>query len=1423
MTKSSLSMPLLSLFVVQCLIIGVGSAGAQTHTCDPQGHSSVIGLENVAVDCIREGMNDDTPIHFVYRNYNCVNGVVTMTQTGNIVENTPNEILNPETGIPARNFRNKQGTYFLKVADDYTGLIDGKPMASYLTGGVYPDVFTKILDESSPPPSCRGGDFNKICKIEVGSTVNVGTGTLSHDQELFTLSNNRTLALGLSLHYHSVRFAPSSIGGAWSHTYEATLQPGAGSAMVFWEDGVRRVYEKYTAEYIPVDGDHSSLTRNGATGWTLTELDGLVRTFDSGGKLTTIVDRYGNALDFDYPDGRLASVTDATGRSVTFGYNATSGKLETVRDPAGNVYTLGYTGANLTSYTLPGNKGQWLYTYGANGLLESKKDPEQHLTSYTYQADNRLSTALADGDITPRSLSYSGASGDIGMVPDAYNYNNVRANSPKTFTFTETDGNGWSYTYDTLSMQISSATDPYGKVTDYYYNPDDTLRAMTVPFDGDTRLTTFYTHDENGNLLTSTEPVDISTYTPAIDPKSVDIADLANLVPPIKTAISYTYDSAANYYQIKSITDNRGVTPLTTTFDRYSEPDGQGGTWLVTRRTAPGLTSGTTLTSYLRQNSNGTIAGLTDENNASISISYYPVDVVTRANGSAGLVKSATFPDGVKLTVTGYDKNGNIIAYRITDSGNADLPVRTTLGYDPLNELTTILRESTANPLKFPANLTQYGYDNNGNRTSITDAEARTTSYRYTGKGQVSEITDARLKTTKLEYGATGCPSCANGADKLTAVRDANHVANNQPGTVYTYDKVGRIDTETDPMGKKTRYTWYDSGLLKDIYDATATPEKVLVTYKYNNRGQLTEKLYPDNTSVKYNYLPNGWLDSANNLTAGAVTFGYSFTYHANGRLKTVTDTNSRTISYDLYDAIGRKKQVTYFPATPDQKQIIYNYDSANRLQTITSPAGVFTYGYDALSRRSTLTYPNQITATYGYDDLQRLSGISHQYQSTAIATYGYTLDQVGNRLTKSGTVNETYRYDELYRLKEADTAKGTEKYGYDDVGNRLTGPGPKDTGYRYDTANRQTMGKLFGHDYDNQGNQLSRTTTNADKSWTMKWDFENRLTKMEKTRGADIQTVTFIYDPFGRRIEKKQSITKSGTTKITTWTYVYDGYDIALEIMTDSTTTRTFYTHGQNIDEHLALERSGSFYYYHQDGLGSVTAITDANRNVVQRYNYDSFGKITPQTNFANSYTFTDREYDPQTGLYYYRARYYDPMDGRFISKDPISFTGGDVNLYGFVQNNPVNWIDPLGWSRTSQAAWRNLGATLGFFLSLPVDAFEDLSTFGAGALANPATTLAMTSGGAALGIAIDALLTRPMLAQNNDDLCTTKSPKGKTFRGGKQKSRDSFGKYEKDEDFKRWWHRQGKKQWGGHDIEPEQLDTIHQNYEDIGRPKVK
>jgi RHS repeat-associated protein len=178
------------------------------------------------------------------------------------------------------------------------------------------------------------------------------------------------------------------------------------------------------------------------------------------------------------------------------------------------------------------------------------------------------------------------------------------------------------------------------------------------------------------------------------------------------------------------------------------------------------------------------------------------------------------------------------------------------------------------------------------------------------------------------------------------------------------------------------------------------------------------------------------------------------------------------------------------------------------------------------------------------------------------------------------------------------------------------------------------------------------------------------------------LRTVTFAYDPFGRRVRKQvQGLAPQVPFPLTT-NYTYDGEDIVLQLESDGTTaTTTKYVHGPGIDEPLAMLRGGASFFYHADGLGSMVAVSDGSKNVVARYGYDAFGMVSASDPaFANTYAYTGREWDKEIGLYYYRARYYDPMEGRFISRDPIGFAGGDVNVYRYVQNNSINLIDPSG-----------------------------------------------------------------------------------------------------------------------------------------------
>jgi RHS repeat-associated protein len=1085
----------------------------------------------------------------------------------------------------------------------------------------------------TPPNTCQ-------TNVSWESSANVTTGNLSFSQELFSVKGGAA-PLGITLHYNSLDTTAGSLGSSWKHTYEISLQASGNNSRVLAEAGTRHVYTWNGSAYGAEAGDTSTLVKNGDNSHDLTFIDGRKYHFLADGTLNTITDKYSNILTFGYTGTDLTTVTDG-GRTVSFGYDQTiAHRLISVTDPNNNLFTFVYQGNLLWKIVNPVTDagipaGFWQYTYNVDNLMQSKTDPGGNTVQYGYSG-KRVNSST-DPNLKTRGLTYPATTGTV-----------------RTTTFTDKNGGQWQYTYDIQTGFLKEKLPVGGKKTSYYYNPDTTLRAKTEPFDNNF-LTTFSTYDGHGNVLTQTDPVDISTYIPAIDPQTVNIASLATLTPPIKTALRYTYD-AANFDQVATVTDER-FTPFRTTGYQYTTVNGLKVTTITDPEGKQSIT---------RYNATGTIAETEDGNGKKSTYAYYPDTTGNRTAGIVGLLQAVTTPDGIVTTYSSYDKNGNPLEIRVKDTALREL--RTVQTFDTLNRLRSVTRYAAG----LPDNITRYSYDNNGNRISVIDPEAKTTSFQYNYQGQVTKVTDARTKDTSYEYGASGCASC-NGVDKLTAITDAR-----LKKTTYQYDTLGRLERETDPLGKVIRYTYYDNNLLKEKIDAT-TPaaEIILITHSYDSNGRLLKKRYADASETTFTYYPDGALQTAVNAN-----ISYSYTYYSNGWLKSVSDSNGRTINYDLYDNIGQKKTVTYFPTTADQRTMQYHYDAANRLDSITSPAGTFSIGYDTLSRRSTLAYPHSITASYGYDDLNRLTDLTHHsLTGQAIASASYSHDQAGNRITKSGKVNETYSYDDIYRLTQADTPRGTEKYSYDDVGNRLTGPGAKDSGYQYNDGNRMISGRTLAYLYDNSGNQTTRSVPGAsDKSWTLTWNFENQLTKMEKIKGTEKRTVTFKYDPLGRRIEKKLTTVIDGITKTVTTTFVYDGDTIILELTSDGiTTSKSFYTHGQGTDEHLALERNGQYLYFHADGLGSITAITDASRAVVQAYGYDSFGMVTPTTGFENSYTYTGREWDKETGLYYYRARYYDPMEGRFISRDPIGFAGGDVNLFAYVQNNPIRFRDPQG-----------------------------------------------------------------------------------------------------------------------------------------------
>ncbi|WP_413935409.1 RHS repeat domain-containing protein [Nitrospira sp. BLG_1] len=235
-------------------------------------------------------------------------------------------------------------------------------------------------------------------------------------------------------------------------------------------------------------------------------------------------------------------------------------------------------------------------------------------------------------------------------------------------------------------------------------------------------------------------------------------------------------------------------------------------------------------------------------------------------------------------------------------------------------------------------------------------------------------------------------------------------------------------------------------------------------------------------------------------------------------------------------------------------------------------------------------------------------------------------------------------------------------------------------TGNITNAGNQLTADATHSYQYDDNGN-LTRKTLLATGNYSLyTYDAENRLVKVEDFVAGNPTaafTSTYRYDGLGRRIEK----VANGQTK----RYIYDGEDILLEY-DGSNVLQARYTHGPGIDEPIAVTKGGSTFFYHQDGLGSVTDLTDSTGVTAKSYSYDAYGNIleSPGT-LDQPYTYTGREFDAESGFYYYRARYYDSTIGRFLGKDPLMLGGGDTNFYRYVRSNPVNRNDALGLTTMS------------------------------------------------------------------------------------------------------------------------------------------
>jgi RHS repeat-associated protein len=414
------------------------------------------------------------------------------------------------------------------------------------------------------------------------------------------------------------------------------------------------------------------------------------------------------------------------------------------------------------------------------------------------------------------------------------------------------------------------------------------------------------------------------------------------------------------------------------------------------------------------------------------------------------------------------------------------------------------------------------------------------------------------------------------------------------------------------------------------------------------------------------------------------------WTYDTLDRVKTYTDRRNRVTTYD-YDALGRSTTTT-FPSTGGT--ITASYDAGNRLTSLAdslsgtlgwtydsfdqvsaanSPQGTINYTYDAVGRRTGMQAAAQTEVQYGYDNADRLTGIT---QGTEAVTFAY---DNANRLTTQTLPNQVqtvYTYNNADQVtgmawgKAGQTALGSLGYGYDSSGQLVAQTGTHapqalpqaSTNNTFDDNNRQTKANNVAQVYDLNGNLTS------DGSRTYVWDDRDRLSQIKQ--GTTV-IASFSYDALGRRTAR----TEGGTST----SYLYDGLNAVQEIQ--GSAVNPILT-GLGVDQRYARNDNGGRTYLLTDMLGSTRVLTNAAGAALQRYDYDPYGNTTQSsTAYTNPYQYTGRERD-QTGLYYYRARYYQPAWVRFIAEDPLQLNAGP-NSYAYVEGNPVTLVDPLGLQR--------------------------------------------------------------------------------------------------------------------------------------------
>ena len=1142
--------------------------------------------------------------------------------------------------------------------------------------------------------------------VRRGGPVDTSTGAENYSKILIALSGLREVCFPIT--YNSILVGTSGdLGYGWAHEYNATT---TASLDVNNREVITVHWTPHRANaYRIVTGSSPSAYRCYDPAVVF---DVLTKTADGGFALTkpdqtsyTFTPNAGNTLCY------LTQMADRNGRKLVID-NSAGTELVSITEPiSGAALTFTNSGGHITQITDSAARTVKL-NYDANGTLASVIDVNGNMTSYTYEANHRLLTATVQDGTVVTTNTYDTAGrvatqddGNSGNQLLSFSYDEMTQPGKLVTTVTDRTGAASVYIYDD-SYHLLSETNPLNESTFYTYDSAGNRTSVTDPLEH----TTICTYDTSGNPLTATDAVgNVTTFT----------YDASNNVLSIKNADSktatFTYDSNNN--PLTSIDFAANVT--TRTYDTNSElltlksPRGNTTTYTYTTGRLTASTDPLTNKTSFAYDTAWRLTTLTDAASNATTFTYSASGRLLTKSDALGNKTTSTYdvrdrlasvtdPLNNKTTYT-YDANSNLVS--TTDP----LGKTTTFAYDGEDRLTkttdplghaTSLAYDTAGRLTSTTdalgNVVKFDYDAAGNRTAttdalgnkilqvaydarnlpvtLTDALSNASAQKYDALGRVTQRTDPLGLKTALAYDAlsrlTAATDPASQTSKQAYDVDGNRTSLTDPGAnglTFAFDKANRLASMTSTGGRVTTYTPDARGLVTGITKPSATS----VALTYDAAGRLTKLVDPVG-QIDYGYDAKGRLTS---VKQGTQTI--SRTYDAFDRLVSFTDAAGNLIQY-AYDAAGNLTTLTY----PDGKKVTYAYDNANRLTTVTDWASrVTSYTYDANGRLTKTVRPNGTQQTRTYDKAGQLLTLSDVAadKATVIVQYTSTYDADGRLISEvrspaaTAITADSIKY--TYGADNTLTSYSAQPVTHDADGNLLSAP---------------LSGALSALTYD------ARDRLTAAGGLTYTYDAENRRVATTATAGK----TSYVIDPNARL--SRLLVTTSPSSSVTRIVYGLG----ALYQETDGTTVR----------------------YLHEDPRGNTVALSGAVGTSIGQVQYGPFGEIVSQTGDTATNLLYCGKFGVQTdanGLLNMRARYYHPGLGRFTSKDPIGWSGGQ-NLYEYCSSNPLLYSDPNGlvkWDQLGLAVIGMLGNGLGVIAS-------------GGLLSAPEPTMVTKVAGYALGV---------------------------------------------------------------------------------------